>query len=98
MEDLLAKATSDVDPDAPGAFLQIFANIMALVPWWPLFWFTVLCVVVGAVLGWWRGRIWLGIGLALVLGPIGWFTLWVFPRGARVAASRTPNAPLTRKR
>ena len=24
-----------------------------LVPWWPLFWFTVACAAVGIVLGWW---------------------------------------------
>jgi len=93
MHDLLAKATSGVDPDAPDAALRIFANLVALMPWWPLFWFTVACVVVGAALGWWRRRIWLGIGLALLLGPIGWFTLWVFPPGTprarKTSAART---------
>jgi len=97
MDDLLAKATSGVDPDSPDAAIRIFENIMALVPWWPLFWFTVLCVLVGAALGWWRRRIWLGIALALVLGPIGWFTLWAFPAGAakkrgKPAAAKTSSS------
>ncbi len=98
MDDLLAKATRGVDPDSPDAFARIFANIMALVPWWPLFWFTVLCVVVGAALGWWRRRLWLGIALALVLGPIGWFTLWAFPAGEHKRSDPVRNFPLHRKR
>ena len=101
VQDLLAKATRGVDPDSPDAFARIFANIMALVPWWPLFWFTVLCVAVGAALGWWRRRIWLGIALALVLGPIGWFTLWAFPAGAekkKRAERATAKTPSSRTR
>lgn len=86
MNDLLQKAMQGVDPDSPDAFMRIFENIMALVPWWPLVWMTIACVAVGAALGWWRRRVWLGIGLALVLGPIGWFALWVFPPGTRGAA------------
>lgn len=98
MENLLQKITQGVDPDAPDATLRIFENIMTLMPWWPLLWFTVACVAVGAVLGWWRGRVWLGIALALVLGPIGWFTLWVFPRGASVTAQPHRNFPDVRRR
>ncbi len=91
MNDLLQKVMQGVDPDSPDAALRIFENMMRLIPWWPLFWFTVFCVVVGAAAGWWRGRMWLGAGLALVLGPIGWFMLWAFPAGAR-AARRNPPA------
>jgi len=72
MDELLAKATQGVDPDSPGAFMQIFMNLMGLVPWVSLFWWSVLFVVVGALLGWWRGRTLEGIVLALLLGPIGW--------------------------
>jgi len=98
VDDLLAQITRGVDPDSPDAFRRIFENIMLLVPWWPLIWFTVLCVVVGAALGWRRRRVWLGIGLALVLGPIGWFTLWAFPAGEQKQHERVKNFPITRKR
>lgn len=93
LEDLLAKVTRGVNPDSPDAFARIFENIMALVPWWPLFWFTVFCVVIGAGLGWWRGRVWLGAGLALLLGPVGWFALWVFPEGNAARDRRRFDEP-----
>ncbi|MGA7298341.1 MAG: hypothetical protein WBW92_12640 [Rhodanobacteraceae bacterium] len=77
MQELLNRALQGVDPTAPGAFWQIFANLMSLVPWWPLFWFTVLSVAGGLVIAWYRGS---GYGKAvfwaLVLGPAGWFISW----------------------
>ena len=98
VDELLQKITRGVDPNSPDATLHIFENLMALVPWWPLFWFTLLCVVVGAALGWWRRRVWLGIGLALLLGPVGWLALWVFPPGAQKKPQPMPDFPLMRKR
>lgn len=80
MGELLSRATRGVDLSAPDAAWQIFRNLMALVPWWPLFWFTVACVVVGAVLGRWRGRPWFGVAWALLLGPVGWLMVLALPR------------------
>jgi len=80
MDELLAKATQGVDVDSPDAFMQIFLNLMGLVPWVALFWWSVVFVVVGALLGWWRGRTVEGIVLALVLGPIGWIVVLLRPR------------------
>ena len=80
MDELLAKATQGVDVDSPDAFMQIFLNLMGLVPWVALFWLSVVFVVVGALLGWWRGRTLEGIVLALVLGPIGWIVVLLRPR------------------
>ncbi|MEO7072936.1 MAG: hypothetical protein ABI300_08270 [Rhodanobacter sp.] len=77
MDELLARALKGVDPDAPGAFWLIFSNLMGLVPWGTLLWWNVAFVVVGALLGRWRGRWQDGAMWALVLGPIGWVvTLW----------------------
>ncbi|NII10186.1 hypothetical protein [Oleiagrimonas sp. C23AA] len=72
MGELLQKAMHGVDPSAPGAAWQIFRNLMALVPWWPMIWLTVVSVLVGAWLGWRRGRLWEGVLWALLLGPLGW--------------------------
>jgi len=72
MEELLAKAMQGVDPDAPGAFAQIFANLMALVPWTQLIVWQIVFIVVGALLGWWRGRLKATVIASLVLGPLGW--------------------------
>ncbi|MEZ2417726.1 hypothetical protein [Luteibacter sp. RCC_6_2] len=72
MNELLARAMQGVDPDDPGAFLQIFMNLMALVPWGQLILWQVVFVVVGGLLGWWRGRTMAGVVAALILGPFGW--------------------------
>lgn len=80
MDELLAKATQGVDLDAPGAFWHVFVNLLNLLPWAAIFWWNVLFVAVGALLGWWRGRVGEGIVWALVLGPIGWIVILAKPR------------------
>ncbi|MHA6203099.1 hypothetical protein ACXU4B_01580 [Dyella soli] len=85
MDELLAKATQGVDPDAPDAFLHIFLNLLALVPWTTLFWWNVVFVAVGALLGWWRGRTVAGLAWSAALGPIGWIVILVQPRPKRGA-------------
>ena len=52
MQDLLQKLLQGVDPGTPGAIGKLMHNMLALVPWWPLIWFTVACAAIGAVLGW----------------------------------------------
>ena len=80
MDELIARATQGVDPDAPGAFWQIFVNLLNMLPWAAMFWWNLLFVAVGALLGWWRGRTAEGIVWALVLGPIGWIVILARPR------------------
>lgn len=80
MDELLAKATQGVDPDSSGAFFHIFLNLMNMVPWTALLWWNLIFVVVGALLGWWRGRLLKGVVLALVLGPIGWIIVLLTPK------------------
>lgn len=80
MDELIARATQDVDPDAPGAFWQIFVNLLNMLPWAAMFWWNLLFIAVGALLGWWRGRTGEGIVWALVLGPIGWIVILARPR------------------
>lgn len=80
MDDLLARAMQGVDPDAPGAFWQVFFNLLNMVPWVAMFWWSLLFVAVGALLGWWRGRLLEGIVWSWLLGPIGWIVLLLRPR------------------
>jgi len=80
MDELIARATQGVDPDAPGAFWQIFVNLLNMLPWAAMFWWNLLFIAVGALLGWWRGRMGEGIVWALVLGPIGWIVILARPR------------------
>ncbi|WP_266160770.1 hypothetical protein [Dyella silvatica] len=93
MDELLDKAMQGVDPDAPGAFWRVFSNLMGLLPWNALFWWSVGFVVVGALLGWWRGRLAEGVIWAVVLGPFGWFVVLARP----VAKPRAEPPPLPRK-
>jgi hypothetical protein len=81
VDELLARAMQGVDPDAPGAFWQVFLNLMAMVPWRALFWWNLLFVAIGALLGWWRGRTAEGIAWSFALGPIGWLIVLRRRRG-----------------
>ena len=80
MDELLVRATQGVDPDAPGAFWHVFFNLLNMLPWAAMFWWSLLFVAVGALLGWWRGRPFEGIVWAWVLGPIGWIVILARPR------------------
>ena len=91
MDELLARATQGVDMDAPDASWHIFWNIMGMVPWAAMFWWSLVFVVVGALLGWWRGRLWEGVAWAAVLGPLGWVAILLRPR-------RELPPPLPRRR
>ena len=94
MDELLARALQGVDPDAPGAFWQIFANLMALVPWGALTAWSIVFVAVGALIGWRRGRLAAGVSWALLLGPIGWLVVWRM----RPPAEPPPLPPRDRRR
>ena len=83
MEELLAKATQGVDMNAPDAYLQILLNLMAMIPWTALFWWNLAFVAVGALLGWWRGKLLAGVVWALALGPIGWVIVLLSRKSAR---------------
>ena len=92
MDELLARATQGVDPDAPGAFWHIFFNLLNMLPWAAMFWWSLLFVAVGALLGWWRGRLFEGIVWSWVLGPIGWVVILA----RRRPAPRPQPPPLRR--
>ena len=77
MQELLNRALQGVDPGSPGAFWQIFGNLMALIPWWPLIWLNVISILGGLAIAWYRGS---GYGKAvlwaMILGPFGWLVSW----------------------
>lgn len=91
MDELLAKATAGVDLHAPDAFWHIFANLMNMLPWAALLWWNVAFIAVGALLGWWRGRLAEGVAWAAVLGPIGWVVIVAKPRA--VPSAKPPPLP-----
>jgi hypothetical protein len=74
LDELLNKLLEGIDPDDPHAVMKLFWRMMGMIDWWEMFWLTLLCGVVGGVIGHFKkvvgvGR---GIGLGLTLGPIGW--------------------------
>lgn len=79
MDELFAKASQGVDPDSPDAFLHIYLNLLNLMPWAAMFWWSVAFVVVGAAVGWFRGRVVEGIVWSATLGPIGWIVILMKP-------------------
>ena len=91
MDDLLARAMQGVDPDAPGAFWQVFFNLLNMLPWAAMFWWSLLFVVIGAALGWWRGRMLEGAVWAWALGPVGWIVILLKPR--RLPRADPPPLP-----
>ncbi|MEO9080384.1 MAG: hypothetical protein ABI268_13875 [Rhodanobacter sp.] len=91
MDELLTRATQGVDIDAPGAFFHVFFNLLNMVPWAAMFWWNLLFLVVGALLGWWRGRVVEGAVWAWVLGPIGWIVIMLKP--PRPPSQRPPPLP-----
>lgn len=91
MDELLARAMHGVDPNAPDAFWRVFLNLIALVPWGALLWWNLFFIVVGALIGRWRGRTGEGLVWAFVLGPIGWLVVLRRPR-------RRPPPPLPGQR
>ncbi len=92
MDELLARATQGVDMDAPGAIWQIYANLFALVPWMALLWWSLLFIVIGGLLGLWRGSWQRGVIWALVLGPIGWIVILAKPPVSRRLPPPLPPA------
>jgi hypothetical protein len=91
MDELLARAMQGVDPGTAGAFWHIFLNLLNMVPWVALFWWNLLFVAVGALLGWWRGRLLEGIVWSWVLGPVGW--LVVVAKARAVPPVKPPPLP-----
>ncbi len=50
MDELLARATQGVDMDSPGAFWHVYVNLLNMVPWAAMFWWSLAFVVVGLLL------------------------------------------------
>lgn len=99
MQELLNRAMAGVDPTAPDAFWQIFMNLMGLVPWAALLWYTLFTVVVGLVIAWYRrSSYWLAIVWALTLGPIGWVISWTWVAPTRQCPRCGQDVVAQRKR
>jgi predicted small integral membrane protein len=79
MGELLQRILKGVDLSSPHASAQIFHNMLAMVPWVPLLWFTLFSAVLGLAVGWWRGRPWLGLWISIVIGPIALLILMALP-------------------
>jgi hypothetical protein len=95
MAELLHRILKGVDLSSPHAAWQIFHNMMALMPWTALLWFTAASLVLGAAVGWWRGRLWTGIWISLVIGPVALLILLALPSRRHRPASDGSGPPST---
>jgi hypothetical protein len=86
LDELLNKLLEGIDPDDPHAVMKLFLRMMGMIDWWEMFWLTVLCGVVGGVIGYFKGATGRGIGLGLALGPIGWGIALFWKTTPRAAA------------
>ncbi|MBB3229015.1 hypothetical protein FHW69_003663 [Luteibacter sp. Sphag1AF] len=98
MGDLLDKVMQGVDPADPAAFGIMFGRLMALVPWGALVAWSVFFIVVGALLGWWRGRLMTGVVWAIILGPFGWIMPFLPARRKPALPPPLPPAGPSKKR
>jgi len=93
MGDLLHRILRGVDLSSPHAAWQIFHNLMAMMPWTALLWFTAASLVLGIVVGWWRGRLWTGIWISLLIGPVALLILLALPSRRVRPTSEGPGPP-----
>lgn len=99
MHELLARAVAGVDPSAPDAFWQMYAHVLALVPWQALWWWNLAFALVGALLGRWHGSWRRGLAWGLVLGPVGWLvTIFRPPAAPRLPPPLPHSGPGSRGR
>jgi len=90
---MLSRAMQGVTPGEPGAFWQIFRNLMAMMPWGQMIVWQVVFILVGGLLGWWRGRTMAGVIASLVLGPLGWIVPFLPARQPPVPPVPPPLPP-----
>ena len=82
------------DPEALQALLQQCTDAL-LDPslWmWALI-FTLVCALVGAAIGWRKGRWVAGVVWSLVLGPIGWIVIAFAKPASALPVAKTPPRP-----
>jgi hypothetical protein len=79
MEELLHRILKGVDLSSPDASARILHNMLTMLPWVSLLWFTLASVLLGALVGWWRGRLWTGIWVSVLIGPVAMLVLLALP-------------------
>lgn len=84
MEAWLERLMEGIDPDAPDASVQLFLRLMGTIDWCLLLWITLIGIVGGALIGWWRGTFWRDVALAAALGPLGWIVSFTLPAASAV--------------
>ena len=83
MDALIQQVLDGVDLSDPNAAWVVFWRLMDMVDWWLLIAITLVGVVGGGLIGWWRGTFWRDVMLGAALGPIGWIVSLVLPSRVR---------------
>lgn len=77
--DKLLGVVSTLDLSDPDALHNILMALLSSIDWWWWIWFTVISIVVGALIGWYKGAVWRDMLLGAALGPIGWIVSVLLP-------------------
>lgn len=83
MDALIQQVLDGVDLTDPNAVWVVFWRLMDMVDWWLLIAITVVGIVGGGLIGWWRGTFWRDVALGATLGPLGWIVSIVLPARVR---------------
>lgn len=77
MNELLGRALEGVDFGSPDAGWQLFLNLMGMMPWKLMIAYTVVTVVIGLFIAWYRRSSYImAVVWALLIGPAGWLISW----------------------
>jgi len=86
--DKIIEQFQQIDLSAPDASWQLFMLMMSILPWKFMIWYTIIGVIGGAIIGWYKKTLWRDVLISLLLGPpIGWIISLLLPANHKKCAA-----------
>lgn len=83
MLDKFIEQFNQVDLSAPDATWQLIMLMLNSLPWKFVIWYTVIGLIGGILIGWYKKTLWRDIWISLLLGPPGWIVSLILPASRR---------------